>query len=189
MVLVSASFSIVALIYASLLMLEPSGCGPEGDRNFWRMLLLGFTHKTGGEPVTGPEAEPACLVLSAGAQYLGLLMQVVLLAVVATRFLNPDSRLVFTPVLICRHRNGIRTLLMRVGHPLGHQLHNVTIQATYAYCRTTDEGERHWLLQPVKFYYPSSIVATVTCTHAITKESVLYESFRTNPANKIPGTM
>ena len=87
------------------------------------MLLLAFTHLTGGEPVTPPEAEPSCLILSAAAQYGALLMQVVLLAVVATRFLNPESELVFTPVLILRRRNHKPTLLMRLGHPLGHLLY------------------------------------------------------------------
>mmetsp|Transcript_12778 Transcript_12778/g.46740 ORF Transcript_12778/g.46740 Transcript_12778/m.46740 type:complete len:583 (+) Transcript_12778:128-1876(+) len=189
MVSITASFITCSLAYAGLLMLEPAGCGPDGDRTFWRMLLLAFTHLTGGEPVTPPDASASCLVLSAVAQFGALLMQVVLLAIVATRFLNPQSELVFTPVLILRRRNNKPTLLMRLGHPLGHLLYDLNVQGVYVNPTKTLEGESYNKLEPLQLKAPSSLLVPVNVAIPIDKKSPLHEAFTKYVPSEIPGVV
>jgi len=142
--------SFAALTMPLALIMWGSSCT---SRDFGMTYVLTLAHLVsfGEEGLARESDAPGCILLSTGFSLIALLLQAAIFALTVTRFINPNIQLVL-PVRPCVvKRDGRSNLSVRIIHPQGHLVSNITVHCVWSRPKTTDEGERFYALDVIKF--------------------------------------
>lgn len=141
-----ASFALLALPEAALV--TASGCTERGFVETW---ILSLAHLVSFEENPCESESPGCVLLTAGFSLLALAMQAAIFALCVTRFLNPNIELVMPTRLCVVRRDGRPHLSLRLIHPQGHLVSNVSVHAVWLRPRETSEGESFVAMDALPF--------------------------------------
>ena len=110
---------------------------------------------------------------------LGLLVNVFVFSVVLAKFQAPQSDLVWTEGCVIAPRDGVPTLLLRVGNLRCHTLYSPAIRLTLLRRHVTREGESFFRRHELEVDQPATMSGVHTVAHAIDEASplkALYDS-------------
>eukprot|EP00958_Prasinococcus_capsulatus_P003733 scaffold339_cov402-Prasinococcus_capsulatus_cf.AAC.18 len=105
---------------------------------------------------------------------VGVILNVLLFAVIVTKFQKPQPKLVFAERICFATRNGSPVLLMRVGNLRCNTLHDLQLTLTMLVTVQTAEGENRVQMIPLEVSQLATMTAVATFTHKVTRESPLY---------------
>ena len=117
-------------------------------------------------------ASQAAFVLGIVQCMQGIMLNVLLFAVIVTKFQRPKGKLVFAENICFATRDGRPVLLIRVGNLRCNALHHPELKLTMLRQHRTAEGESRVLLVPLEVSTSGSTMsATTTFVHEITDSS------------------
>ena len=88
--------------------------------------------------------------------------------VIVTKLMSPIVQLRFSKQICVIARDGNLYLSFRLGHPQGHCITNLTVEATWTHSETTAEGEKFVQIDLVEFPMQGSVLFLPrTFTHKI----------------------
>ena len=123
------------------------------ESTFGKTFMLSVAHviSFGEEGDARTSDEPGCVLVTTLGAWIALIMQALLFAVVATRFLNPESTLMMPTRLCVTVRDGQQLLVIRFMHPAGHLISRLSVQCLLCVTMTSEEGERYCEQRSVPF--------------------------------------
>ena len=179
-----AVFVLCSLVLAALLLASSCWCVADADgeaRAFGRLALVVFRQLAagGGAEYLGARgaarAPWRCAALAAAADYLGLLLQTVLLGLLAAKFCAPPSnRLMFSSNCALISRDGAPTLSFRVAHPQGHLVSNFAVSLLWIRPGQSAEGEKRMVCDRVECAtHRAELDVPLDISHAVSAASPL----------------
>jgi hypothetical protein len=113
-------------------------------------------------------------VVAAVGQLCGVLVNVFVFAAVMAKFQAPQADLVWSGQAVITRRDGVPTLLARVGNLRCHTLYNPTIRLTLLRRNVTEEGEGYMQKLECDVVQPATISGVHTIAHSIDEASPLH---------------
>lgn len=171
------------------LLVHFSQCQASTHQSFARVVVVCFGALVGLDPSGHIHDGTECLLLAAGLNFVALLWQGTIFAVLVTKLMAPRIRLRFTRTACVILRDGFPYLSFRVVHPQGHFCSGVETRVTWFARHVTREGEQFNRIVPIEvnteavntLFYP------MTLTHRVDEASPLYQ-YRRNLA-EAPGQL
>jgi len=122
-------------------------------------------------------------ILACLQQYVGILLSVIVLSMVVSKFQIPKPDIKFSKNGLITTRNGEPVLLIRVGNLRVNLLFETRVQLSVLRPAITDEGESYVEYKQLKVDFPAGMSAVATCVHRIDSSSELGKLLRLCPNN------
>lgn len=123
------------------------------ERGYWITWVLSLAHLVAfGEEGSVRESEAAgCILMTTTFSFIALLLQAAIFALAVTRFLNPLIELALPTRPVVVRRDGHSHLSIRIIHPQGHLVSNMSVHANWVRRKLTNEGEDVQAVDPIIF--------------------------------------
>eukprot|EP00884_Botryococcus_braunii_P011471 jgi/Botrbrau1/20324/Bobra.0006s0007.2 len=122
--------------------------------------------------------------LASAEHFCGLLLSALLLSIIVTKASTTRAMLIFSNVATINQCNGVVTLTCRVGNARGNFLYSPDIRMCYVRPIRSSEGNFFWEEEPLATHDAVSLKPVYYITHAITRESPLYNKTEEDLANE-----
>ena len=105
--------------------------------------------------------------------FVGILLNLVVFGVVFQKFALPKSSFILSEVCCMYTRNGVDTLVFRVGNSRGSVVYNVKVRVVLMRTMRSDEGEGHLDFVELEVFNPPFFFGSWNVTHVIDARSPL----------------
>ena len=143
-------------------------------------LRFATAHVTAGGPAEVLPTNEAGRFVSYLSMLAGIVVNVFVFAAVLAKFQSPQKDLVWSTKGVMAKRDGVPTLLVRVGNLRCHTLYNPTIRCTLLSRHVTAEGEGFMKKEEVEVMQPATISGVHTIACAVDKQSPLFPILQTS---------
>ena len=169
--LVSAVIAVVHIPFSSLLDQEAM----PGYSQPAKVFLFVFSNILTSSFLFDIDNLPIGWILSGFAQQIvGILLNVILFGVIATKLQSPYATMIFSDVAIFSQRDGKRCLQLRIGNLRTNLVMHPEVQLCLMKRHVTPEGEDFMSYHELEISNPSTLSACSTIVHYITEDSPLY---------------
>ena len=143
-------------------------------------LRFATAHVIAGGPAEVLPTNEAGRFVSYLSMLAGIVVNVFVFAAVLAKFQSPQKDLVWSTKGVMAKRDGVPTLLVRVGNLRCHTLYNPTIRCTLLSRHVTAEGEGFMKKEEVEVMQPATISGVHTIACAVDKQSPLFPILQTS---------
>ena len=143
-------------------------------------LRFATAHVITGAPAEVLPTTEAGRFVSYLSMLAGVVVNVFVFAAVVAKFQSPQKDLVWSTKGVMAKRDGVPTLLVRVGNLRCHTLYNPTIRCTLLSRHVTAEGEGFMKKETVEVMQPATVSGVHTIACAVDKQSPLFPILQTS---------
>jgi glutathione S-transferase len=143
-------------------------------------LRFATAHVITGSPAEVLPTTEAGRFVSYLSMLAGVVVNVFVFAAVVAKFQSPQKDLVWSTKGVMAKRDGVPTLLVRVGNLRCHTLYNPTIRCTLLSRHVTAEGEGFMKKETVEVMQPATVSGVHTIACAVDKRSPLFPILQTS---------
>jgi len=118
-------------------------------------------------------ADFGAFALASLQQYVGLILNVIVLSVVVSKFQVPKPDVVFSKNVLVTTRDGDPVLLIRVGNRRVNLIYETRVAVAMLSFHETREGESYVSYEQLKVQFPPTMTAVATIIHYLDKNSPL----------------
>lgn len=152
-------------------------------------LRFATAHVITGGPGSIVAVEDVGYVVGYFSMLVGVVVNVFVFAAVVAKFQSPQKDLVWSTRAVLTRRDGVPTLMVRVGNLRCHTLYNPTIRTTLLSRHVTEEGEGFMKKEYVEVSQPATISGVHTIACSLKPDSPLFPILRTEKFAKCAAEM